>query len=390
MYHVVLRGKQAPVTPAAKTSQIGGRYLIGDEIGAGGFATVHIGRELAHGRGAPGSTGGAGSRGHAASATVGTGGRMVAIKRLHPPLAREPEVAATLLDEGRIVARIKDPNVVQLFDIIVEDGDIFLVFEYVAGESLSALMRFVRAAGARIPIDVACAIARDVLRGLHAAHEATDERQRPLGVVHRDVSPHNIQVGADGHTRVLDFGVAKAAGQSHTTRPGQIKGKLSYMSPEQLRGGFVTRRSDIYAASIVIWEMLTLERPFGDPKDTDAMLASLSIRPLAPSTFVSGIPRELDALILRGLTLDPRGRYATAEEMARDLERSHAVAPPARVAAWVRKVAGPSLAMRAALLEKAGGPPARTSRVWGRVIGAVLVALVVGVLLALRFRHWTR
>lgn len=354
------------MTLDANAPRIGGRYVIGDEIGAGGLATVHIGREI--------------SGDHA--------GRAVAIKRLHPPLAREPDVAATLLDEGRIVARIAHPNVVRLFETIVDEGDIFLVLEYVPGESLSALMRLARGSGRRIPIDVACAIARDVLRGLHAAHQATDERNRPLGVVHRDVTPHNIQVGADGHTRLLDFGVAKAAGQSHTTRPGQIKGKLSYMAPEQLRGGLVTRRSDIYSAGIVIWEMLTLERPFGDPRDTEAMIESLSRRPAPPSSLAAGVPTALDDLVFRGLALDPSERYATADDMARDLERAHGAASPSQVAAWVKEIAGANLAKRAALLAKsdaASAPaPEKGFAMRAAAIGALLVLLALGVLVALR------
>jgi hypothetical protein len=271
-----------------------GRYVIGEQIGAGGLATVHIGHERVDG---------------------GTG-RVVAIKRLHPQLAREPEVAATLLDEGRIVARITHPNVVSLFDIVVENEDIFLVLEYVEGESLATLMRTARSTRMRIPAEIA------------------------LGVVHRDVSPHNVLVGADGRARILDFGLATAAGQSHTTRPGEVKGKLSYMAPEHLRGGLVTRRSDLYSTAIVLWEMLTLDRPFGDPKDPDAALHELvSRRAQGPSTLTPGLPPAIDPVVLRALALDPSARYATADEMARHLERALPAASPARVAAWVRDVA---------------------------------------------------
>jgi serine/threonine protein kinase len=385
VYHVALRGKDAPGTLGVSEQRIGGRYSIGEQIGAGGLATVHVGRDMAE----------------------GAGGRTVAIKRLHPPLAGDPEVAATLLDEGRIVARITHPNVVTLFDIIVEEGNIFLILEYVAGESLSSLMRMARSSGARFPLELVCAIGRDMLRGLHAAHQATDERGRPLGVVHRDVSPHNVLVGADGRTRLLDFGVAKAAGQSHTTRPGQIKGKLSYMSPEQLRGGLVTRRSDIYAAAIVMWEMLTLDRPFGEPKDPESAVREvLSRPPRAPSTLRSDVPPSLDKTILRALALDPSERYASAEDMALDLEHSHPAASTARVAAWLREIAGPSLATRAALVARESPVQVAGERVRSPVlqsavetpqqatllkrvmlVGAAVLFLVLGLLALLRLRR---
>src|SRR5580693_1163797 len=134
--------------------------------------------------------------------------------------------------------------------------------EYIHGEALSRISRTLRAKNERIPLRIAVAIMSGVLQGLHAAHEARSERGEPLGIVHRDVSPQNILVGTDGLARVLDFGVAKAAGRLQTTRDGQLKGKLSYMAPEQLRSEAVTRNADTYAASVVLWEVLTGERLF--------------------------------------------------------------------------------------------------------------------------------
>jgi serine/threonine-protein kinase len=160
------------------------------------------------------------------------------------------------------------------------------------------------------------------------------------------------------------------------------------MAPEQLRGGLVTRRSDIYAAAIVLWEMLTSDRPFGEPKDTDEMIRLLlSQRPPAPSSRRRDIPAVLDEVVLRGLALDPSGRYATAEEMALDLERAHSAAPAAAVAAWVRAFAGPSLAQRAALVAKAqAATPARRGFPWGRAMlfAGVAAFLVLALLTALR------
>src|SRR5687767_6563935 len=174
--------------------------------------------------------------------------RTVAIKRLHEGLARSPEAAATLLDEARLAARVQHPNVVAILDVLAVDGELTLVMEYVHGESLAVLLRAARARGEVVPPPVAVQIVREVLAGLHAAHEARSEAGEPLGLVHRDVSPQNILVGLDGAARVFDFGIAKAAGRYQETATGQLKGKVSYMAPEQLLGQAVDRRADVFAA----------------------------------------------------------------------------------------------------------------------------------------------
>src|SRR5689334_7609894 len=186
--------------------------------------------------------------------------RTVAIKRLHPQFAKDPEFVSMFLDEARIAARVRHPNVVPTLDVVATEGEMFLVMDYVQGESLSRLTRGLRARDSRIPPDIAVTILAGALHGLHAAHEAKDEQGQPLEIVHRDVSPQNILIGTDGVPRVLDFGVAKAAGRLQTTREGQIKGKISYMAPEQLHGGRVTRQTDIYAAAVLLWETLTGQR----------------------------------------------------------------------------------------------------------------------------------
>src|SRR5438270_1864420 len=197
-----------------------GRYTVHGELAAGGMATVHIGRMGA----------------------AGGFAKLVAIKRMHPQFAKDPDFLAMFLDEARLVTRIRHPNVVQSLDVIVEGGEVLLVMEYIHGDALSRINRVLRSQQARIPLRIAVAIISGVLHGLHSAHEAKSERGEPLGIVHRDVSPQNVLVGTDGAPRVLDFGVAKAAGRTQQTREGQIKGKLSYMAPEQLRGAPVSRQ----------------------------------------------------------------------------------------------------------------------------------------------------
>src|SRR4030088_3091893 len=162
--------------------------------------------------------------------------RSVAIKSLHPQYAKDPDFVAMFLDEARLAARIAHPNVVPTLDVVSQGDDLLLVMEYVRGSALSRLVRPLTQKGERMPQRIAGSIVSGVLRGLHAAHEAKSEIGEPLDIVHRDVSPQNVLVGTDGIARVLDFGVAKAAGRCYTTRDGNIKGKVPYMAPEQLEG----------------------------------------------------------------------------------------------------------------------------------------------------------
>src|SRR3954468_18707128 len=235
-----------------------GRYALYAEIAAGGMATVHIGRLL-------------GPVGFA---------RTVAVKRLHPQFAKDPEFVSMFLDEARLAARVQHPNVVATIDVVATDGELFLIMDYVRGESLSKIIRTVRKREGRTPPRIAAAIMCGFLHGLHAAHEAKNERGEPLGLVHRDVSPQNVLVGADGIPRVLDFGIAKAQGRIQVTRDGQIKGKLAYMPPEQLAGKELTRTVDIYASAVVMWEMLTTERLFKG--DTEAETLQRILRDPVP------------------------------------------------------------------------------------------------------------
>jgi serine/threonine-protein kinase len=203
-----------------------------------------------------------------------------------------------------------------------------------------------RDSGRSIPVPIVAAIFVGVLEGLHAAHEATNDRGEPLGVVHRDISPHNILVGTDGIARVLDFGVAKAFGRLQTTREGQLKGKISYMAPEQVQG-IVDRTTDVYAASVALWESLVGKRLFFAENEARTLANVLYPKVEAPSHLVQGIPPELDEVVLRGLHPDPSRRYGTAREMARALQSAVSPAPAFAVGEWVEATAGSTLATRA-------------------------------------------
>jgi len=290
--------------------------------------------------------------------------RTVAIKRLHAQFASDPEFVSMFLDEARLAARIRHPNVVPTLDVVATGGELFLVMEYVPGESIARLARTLREHHQTLPTRVLSAIMAGVLHGLHAAHEAKDERGVPLGIVHRDMSPQNVLVGTDGVARVLDFGVAKAAGRMQTTREGQIKGKLSYMPPEQLRGAEVGRQSDIYAAGVMLWELVTGKRLFAGDNEGAIVAKILDGHVEVPSkVLMHGMSQHqtlndstlrslesLDATIMRALAMKPEERFATAREMAQEIERKLVPATGSEVADWVEHIASEVLTTRASIV----------------------------------------
>ncbi len=315
----------SPAASPAPEGRIIGRYALYGEIAAGGMATVHFGR------------------------LVGPVGfsRTVAIKRLHPQFAKDPEFVSMFLDEARLAARIQHPNVVSTLDVVALEGEVFLVMEYIQGESLSKLVRACRRQGDLVPPRIASSVIAAALHGLHAAHEAKSERGEPLNIVHRDISPQNILVGVDGVARVLDFGVAKAAMRAQSTRDGQMKGKLSYMAPEQLRGRGVDRRTDIFAAGVVLWEALTGKRLFDGVDAGEVMMKVVESTIDPPGSVVPSIPPQLDQIVLKALERDASHRFATAREFAIALERAGAVALNREVGEWVEEIGGDALAHRA-------------------------------------------
>ena len=273
--------------------------------------------------------------------------RTVAIKRLHAQYARDPEFVSMFMDEARVAGRIRHPNVVQTLDVVALEGELFLVMDYILGESLSRLLRASMTKGESIPLGIVSAIACGALHGLHAAHEATNESGEPLGIVHRDVSPQNILVGSDGIPRVIDFGVAKAAGRVASTREGQLKGKFAYMASEQVRSGEVDRRTDVFAAGVVLWEMLTLKRLFTGDNDAQLLNKVLEGRVQPPSAVIPDLPKALDAITLKALAQDPAARFQDARQMALAIEGAVPLASATRVGTWVEGLAGTVIAGRA-------------------------------------------
>ncbi len=294
-----------------------GRYVLYGAIASGGMATVHYGR------------------------LVGAAGfsRVVAIKRLHEAYARSSEFVAMMIDEARLMSRIRHPNVTAVLDAVSDDGELWIVMDYLHGVSLAELQRIVIGRNECVPASIASRIMLDTLAGLHAAHEATDEHGRPLEIVHRDISPHNIIVATDGAAHVVDFGVAKAAGRVQTTRDGEVKGKLAYMPPEQVSAEPIDRRADVYAAGVVLWELLAGDRLFRS-KGPLGLMHEVVYGDLAPpSSKMPALSSEIDRVTLCALSRGASERFETALAFAVALERACPPASAREVKAWLEEVA---------------------------------------------------
>ncbi|MBL9022023.1 MAG: serine/threonine protein kinase [Myxococcales bacterium] len=302
-----------------------GPYVLLAPIAAGGFGKVFLARRR----------------------NVAGFGRLFAMKCLHDRHVEDGAALAMLIDEARLASRISHTNVLSVIDVVEHQGALWLVMEYEEGESLARLLASAEARAEPASIAVVTAIVTGALRGLHAAHEARGADQRPLGLVHRDVSPHNVLVTCHGVAKLHDFGIAKASGRLALTEPGQIKGKLSYMAPEQLAAGEVDRRTDLYSMGIVLWEGLAGRRLF---ESATPLLAER--RPDGPAIAAQlDVPDAVRAVVAKALRTHPGARYESAAAMAHDLESATRVATEREVAAWVTAVAADALASRRALLE---------------------------------------
>jgi hypothetical protein len=290
--------ESGPSSPAATNERVG-KYRLAFRLASGGMGTVYLARVE-------------GARGFS---------QTVAVKRIHPHLADDPKFVAMFLDEARIAARIQHPNVCGVIDFGEANGSYYFTMPYLAGESLSRVMRAVYATGEHVDrfTYVATRIACDACEGLHAAHELAGDDGRPLSVVHRDVSPQNLLVGFDGAVRVLDFGVASAEQRLHSTTTGEVKGKFAYIAPEQLNGRAVDRRADIWSLGVVLWECLAGRKLFARKNVNDTVRAVLGDAVPSLREIRAGVPLGLEEIVFRALSRDPEARYASAREMGRDL-----------------------------------------------------------------------
>jgi len=282
-----------------------GPYLLGDRLGLGGMAEVYVAQR-------------AGPRGFA---------KRFAVKRILPELAQDARFVAMFCDEARICAALCHPNIVQVVDFGESNGELFMAMEFVDGVSLARLLRSVSARRERFPRAIALHIAHEVLRGLAFAHEAQDEHGRPLGIVHRDVSPGNVLIGRAGDVKLGDFGIVRSEFVDRRTYPGELKGKVGYMSPEQVMGTDVDPRSDLFTVGIILAEMLLTRPLFSGQNEfeilTNIYEANLGVLDRHSTELTDGVLE----LLRKALSRDPAQRFQSAlefsgalREVARGLE----------------------------------------------------------------------
>jgi len=333
----IVSGKNQPPlggTDACKDDPIEviGRYTLHAKIGVGGMASVCLGW----------------------ISGAADFSRVVAIKRMHPQFTFDELFAARFRDEAWLSSRLLHPNVVEVLDVVEQGQELLIVMEYVHGVSVAGLLADALSAGCKLPPSVVAGILVPALHGLHAAHEATDDEGHPIGLVHRDFSPQNIMVSSEGQAKILDFGIARAQTHVHVTLAGMLSGKFAYFSPEQALAGVMDRRTDVFAAGIVLWEMLAGARLFGAPDITDAAtLHRVLNHPVRPPSAVNpDVPNTLDNLVLHALERAPERRFASARAFALELEAATEVASPSTVAEWVERMCAKRLALLSRTLNR--------------------------------------
>jgi serine/threonine protein kinase len=276
-----------------------GRYRIVAELARGGMGVVYL--ALVRG---PGSF-----------------NKLLVLKELKPELLEEPSVLEMFLEEARLAACLSHPNIVQTIEAGSDGDRHYIAMEYLNGQSLHRLVSRAQRKGVVVPFELQCQILAEALEGLAYAHSATDYDGKPLGIVHRDVSPHNIFISYDGQTKVLDFGIAKAMNSSVETRTGVLKGKVAYMAPEQAACAEIDARSDLFAVGVMMWEAATRRRFWADAGGDGKILRALLFgeRPSAPPEAMKDVPAALRAVIEKATAFAPDARYASAAEMLDDL-----------------------------------------------------------------------
>jgi serine/threonine protein kinase len=295
-------GKVDVAGPAARyaplVSGLLGRYEICGKLAEGGMATIYLARL----RGPKGF------------------GRTVALKMLRPECALDPNFVAMFIDEATLLAKLAHPNIVQIYELGEEEGQLFIAMEMLFGESLAVIWDECRMRNARLRGDLVAWIGARVAEALHHAHDLCDTDGSPQNIVHRDVNPTNLFVTYDGHVKLLDFGLVKAVRKVAQTQIGVIKGKLAYLSPEQVTGKPIDRRSDIFSLAATLYEVSTDQRLFKRDTDEGTIEAVRDALVPDPTSSVPDYPSLLWLVLRRALEREPDHRYATAQELARDLD----------------------------------------------------------------------
>jgi len=312
-----------------------GSYELLVELASGGMATVYLARK-AQTRDAP----------------------LIAVKRPHRHLASDKGFLSMLVDEARLASSIQHDNVVKVRELGFDNGEPFIVMDYVEGASLADVRKELSAVGRAIDPRFAVRIALDALGGLQAAHVLHDDKGKPLGIVHRDVSPHNVLIGCDGSARLTDFGIAKAADRVQTTRTHEVKGKLAYLAPERIdKRRLCTVQSDVFSMAVVLWECIAGRRLFRGDEAIETLQEVVSAPIPSLRRIGAPIPQALDDTILRGLSRDLETRYKTAAEFADALQHAAGgrpnIATPAEVACLIEALFGERLRVRHASIREA-------------------------------------
>lgn len=309
---------------------IAGKYQLLRKLGQGGMAEVYLAKQ------------------------TGQGGfeKLVVIKRILPGFIENREFATMFMDEARTAADLRHPNVVNIFETGEDRGSLYMVMEFLHGQDIRRIQREVAAKTGEIPLHHSCQIVLDAASGLHYAHTKTDLRGNALSIIHRDVSPQNILVTYDGATKIVDFGIAKAASQDTNTATGIIKGKYTYMSPEQAQGQVIDPRSDQYALGIVFWELLTMRRLFKRENEIMTLNAIVDGDVPSPRVYRPDLPEHLEHIVLQCLAKEPEDRFDSCEDLMLELEEFLAdeglVHSPARLGQYMRGLFAESIAQEAA------------------------------------------
>ena len=274
-----------------------GKYLLLDRVNIGGMAEVWRAKSF----GADGFE------------------QIVAIKRILPNIAEDEEFITMFVDEAKITVQLKNANIAQILDLGKLVGNYYIAMEYVSGKDMRAVFDRCRKRGEPAPIPLICYAIAECCKGLDYAHHAKDKQGRDMGVVHRDVSPQNALISYDGEVKVIDFGIAKAAGKATKTQAGILKGKFGYMSPEQIRGLPLDGRSDLFAMGVCLYEMLTGERLFVGDSDFSVLEKVRKVEVLPPSHFNRKIPPELEQIVMKALAKDVDDRYQRCSDLGEAL-----------------------------------------------------------------------
>ncbi len=290
-------GERAPPFPERI-----GRYDVLLPIASGGMGTVYLAR----------------------ATSIGGFEREVALKLMHAHLKDNGSFASDLVEEAKLTVRVRHPNVVSVIDVGEDPFGIYLVMEYVEGDTLAGLhKRSIASPEKNLPVRYGLKLLLDALTGLHAAHELKDEAGNPTGLVHRDFSPQNILVGVDGIGRLTDFGIAKAATRISDTTTGIIKGKIAYMAPEQARGATIDRRTDIWAAGVVAWQIIAGKRLYAGQENEVATLLKIASQPPPRLRDVKpDVHPLMDEAVARALTMEPEQRWPTAQAFKQALQNA--------------------------------------------------------------------